>query len=152
MITNIMFATWFKVPHQEDIVQDSPGVRPADTMADALFLFVFVSVMWETRERLTTAGLEGRVPWHPAMHGSIHEVQETLTGPLEVSDSVCIDGLALLLPVPSADSVIPHLSLAAGTLVDCCLRRGLHLSLSNNKTQAMLAVRGSSGGRAPDRR
>ena len=81
------------------------------------------------------------------MSRSVFPVPQSCTSSLAICDSVWMDDLALLHPVPAANLVIPHLSVVAGTLVDCCLRRGLHPSLDRNKTEAMLTVKGT-GSRA----
>ena len=143
VIAETMTSTWFRVPDQTDVVQTTLGVRPGDTMADALFFFVFAQMVRETRECLSQAGLEGRIPWSEDMRRSVFPVPQPCTSSLAICDSVWMDDLALLHPVPAADLAIPHLSVVAGTLVDCCLRRDLHPSLDRNKMEAMLTVQGT---------
>ena len=143
VVSETMTSTWFRVPQQADVVRTSLGVRPGDTLADCLFFFVFARVLRDTREQLQSAGLDSRIPWCDEMLRSVHPCTTAATSGLCICDSVWMDDLALLQPVPQTSLVLSHLSLAAGTLIDCCLKRGLHPSLDRNKTEALLNVKGA---------
>ena len=142
VLKEILSDTWFKLQGQTDAVCTSLGVRPGDALADALFFFLFAQVLKETRQTLQEEGLLCALPWHRGMSGCVLPWQGIADSSLDLCDSVWMDDACLMVRPVNAVSAVGALAHTAGALIDACLRRGLRPSLSVNKTEAMLSVKG----------
>ena len=63
--------TWFRLPHQPDVVVTDLGTRPGDSLADLLFSYLFAVVLDKARCSLLTEGFDLQVAWSQDMRGSI---------------------------------------------------------------------------------
>ena len=117
-------------------------MRPGDTLADALFFFLFAQVLKELLAKLTLGHGICQLPWAPDMVGRLHALTTPPNSQITICDTVWMDDLALMQPVSDAEEALPCLSAIAGALVDSCLKRGLHPSLDRNKSEAILVLKG----------
>ena len=106
--------------------------------------FVFAQKLKEIRRTLRDEGLLYNLPWHQDMGGCVMPWKGAAESSIDLCDSLGIDDASLMMKPADADSAIGALASTAGALIDACLRRGLRASLSVNKTEAMVAVKGKS--------
>ena len=137
---------WFKVPGQQDLVRTSTGSRPGDSLADAGFYFLFSWVLNAVTTALKHEGWLQPVPWDENMVDNFFPVERPSRS-CWPSDVTWMDDLCLLLRFDSPQLCVRGTSLAAGLLVDTCLRHGMEPNLGPGKTECIVQLRGQ-GSRA----
>ena len=138
--------TWFRLPHQPEIVATRAGSRPGDSLSDLVFSFLFAKVLSQLRASLHRSGHIAAVPWDPAMINALTLLDREPSGSISLSDSTWMDDLALMLKAKRASDLVEILRQGASCLIDECLGRALVPNLAKGKTEAVVSVR-SSGSR-----
>ena len=143
MLEEALSDTWFVVPGQEGLVKTDLGSRPGDNLADLLFYFVFSEVLREMQGVVGNQCGRQSVPWSDKMQDCVMEVPPSSNGAsVDLFDVTWMDDLCIMCAFNRADRVLPALANIAGCLIDLCLERGMIPNLSENKTEALLCLRG----------
>ena len=140
--------TWFRLPHQEDVVVTNLGTRPGDSLADLLVSYLFATVIDNVRKSLLTEGFDLSAPWSEDMRGAICQVAvEACAAKVHLADCAWMDDLCLMVSTGSPQELVPCLGFTAGVLLDECIGHGLMPNLDRGKSEAILMIHGA-GSRA----
>lgn len=140
VIGDYMEATWFTVPHSEEIVGTLAGSRPGDTFADLIFSFVFSKIL----DRITSAF--EKYGWKTetciALGPSLTRTQCDIAKLPSYAHLTWADDLVILQKDANAEQLVDKTRLATGLLCDICWRHGLEPNFSKGKTECMVHLRG----------
>ena len=140
VIGDYMEATWFTVPHSEEIVGTLAGSRPGDTFADLIFSFVFSKIL----DRITRAF--EKYGWKTetgiVLGPSLTRLQGDVAKLPSYAHLTWADDLVILQKDVNAEQLVDKTRLATGLLCDICWRHGLEPNFSKGKTECMVHLRG----------
>ena len=140
VIGDYMEATWFTVPHSEEIVGTLAGSRPGDTFADLIFSFVFSKLL----DRITSAF--EKYGWKTetsiSLGPSLTRIRSDVAKLPSYAHLTWADDLVILQKDENAEQLIERTRLATGLLCDICWRHGLEPNFSKGKTECMVHLRG----------
>lgn len=133
VIGDYIEATWFTVPHNEEIVGTLAGSRPGNTFADLIFSFVFSKILDRITSAFEKCGWKTETNISPGP--SLTRTQCDVAKLPSYAHLTWADDLVILQKDENAEKLVGNTRLATGVLCDICWRHGLEPNFSKGKTE-----------------
>ena len=141
MFRELLSNTWFRLPHQSDVVATDLGTRPGDNLADLLFSYLFAAVLAKVKQSLLSEGIDVGLGWSERMRGSVVPVPaDPSSAGVCLTDCTWMDDMCLMVSTRTATDLFPTLRFAAGVLLDQCLSHGMTPNLDKGKSEVIVMV------------
>lgn len=133
--------THLGMKQQPDVVQTHNGPRPRDPFADIIFSYVWATVSHKLQSFMRDQGLISAFPKLPKLQLFRH-MDADIQCTEEFLSPTWMDDLAVCVQGDSPDQVAHNIGIVTGRLLELCMEHCMTPSLSRNKTEILLSLRG----------